>query len=312
MTKRNPKTRGKVSLSVSIVVPSYQGVERLPRLLTALENQNATCKWQVIIVLDGSSDGSRELLEPWQTKLPLKVIARENNLGRSATLNEGFAAAEYEVLVRCDDDLVPGPNYVQTYSNLITQNPRVGVMGLYKNQYPSTRYSRAYGEMVDQRFRKEAYEMPPSKNWVLWAGNVGVSKDAFQSVGYYDTLFREYGYEDIDWGYRLFKAGIGIMLAPELETPHLIAATSCSRRCERARWSGRANEKFNQKHRQTPQPPAKTLWNSAVKLASHFSGKAFGSLIDWVLPVLPPRIALRVIDLAVQAAFMRGQREANA
>lgn len=300
-----------MSLSVSIVVPSYQGVERLPRLLNALEGQKTTCKWQVIIVLDGSNDGSKELLESWQARLPLKVIARDHNLGRSATLNEGFAAAEYDVLVRCDDDLVPGPNHVQTFSNLVSANPNAGFIGLCRNHFDESKYARAYGHVVDQRFAAAAYKNDNQMTWHYWAANCGVSRQVFDQVGDYDAGYRQYGYEDVDWGYRLSKVAKSITIVPELEAIHFGASTSAASRCERARWSGRASARFNQKHAYLPPAPAKSLWNQAVKITSRFSGKSLGRAIDLTLVALPPKVALRVIDLAVQSAFVRGQREAN-
>jgi GT2 family glycosyltransferase len=300
-----------MSKSVSVIVPSYQGEKRLVQLLEALSRQVATCDWEVVVVLDGSTDSSEQILNDWMNRLPLRFIPRKHNLGRSATLNEGFAAASKQVLVRCDDDLVPAPNYIQLFSDLLTENPAIGVVGLYKNNFPVTRYSKAYGEIVDRRFASEAYATPASGQWHFWAGNCAVTRETFDAIGNYDEAFREYGWEDVDWGYRLAKAGHSVLLEPRLETTHNVAAVTTAGRCERARWSGRASVRFNKKHAYVPPKRDSSTWNRLVQLISYVAGKNLGKLVDWLLPISPANVSLKLVDLAVQAAYLRGVREAS-
>ena len=300
-----------MGLSVSVVVPSYQGRQRLEKLLRAFEQQQTGCQWEIVIVLDGSTDGSAEFLDAYSGKLNLNVVPRAVNLGRSATLNEGFAKAENQVLVRCDDDLEPAPNYVQQFSQLLTANPEAGVIGLYKNNYPSTAYSRAYGEIVDRRFAKEAYADSADHRWHYWAGNCAVTRATFDQVGSYDEAFRQYGWEDVDWGYRLAKLGHPIILSEDLETTHNVAATTTAGRCERARWSGVASLKFYAKHQLQAPTPEVNLWNRLVALATPVAGRQLGAFVDFILPALPAKAALRFVDLAVQAAFRRGVADAT-
>lgn len=298
-------------LSVSVVVPSYQGRGKLSALMAALSKQETSCDWEVVVVLDGSTDGSAELLEGWVSRLPLRVVNRADNRGRSYTLNEGFRNATKEILVRCDDDLEPAPNYVQRYSELLSAEPRIGVVGLYKNSFPKTAYSAAYGEMVDRRFAAEAYAAPENMHWHYWAGNCAVTREVFNEVGEYDLLYRQYGWEDVDWGYRLHKLGYRVVLDPKLETTHNVAATTTAGRCERARWSGAASVLFNRKHHYTPSPPVPSLWNSLVRICSRIGGRPLGAFIDLVLPALPNKLAVRLVDLSIQASYLRGANEAS-
>jgi GT2 family glycosyltransferase len=300
-----------VGKSVSIVVPSYQGENRLPLLLQALENQQTDCDWEVIVVLDGSTDGSEAILAEWAEKIPLKYSARKQNLGRSATLNEGFKLATKDVLVRCDDDLVPDSKYIQIYSQTITENPKTGAVGLPNNVFKNTKYSKVYGEPVDKRYAREAYASNQEDRWHYWGGNCGVSREAFQEVGEYDTNFREYGWEDVDWGYRLSKLGYGIALVPGLEVPHNAASTTTATRCERARWSGSASVRFEKKHGVVKVEPQKTLWNTLVKILSRIAGKELGRFVDLLLWIVPARVGLRLADMTIQASHRRGVSDAR-
>lgn len=297
-------------VDVSIVVPSFQGEQRLPGLMQALSEQRTGYEWEVVVVLDGSTDQSANVLQKWSSKLPLRIIRRGENKGRSRTLNDGFEAAHGEVLVRCDDDLLPGANHVQGFGETILSAPTSGVIGLCRNQFPDTTYARVYGAHVDQRFRQEAYSTDPEVRWKYWGGNCGVHRRAWESVGGYDEDFREYGWEDIDWGYRLVRSGFAITINPELETIHRIAATTLDQRLKRARLSGAASVKFYQKHDLPPPIVLSGTWGAATRVASMVvSGRRSGALGALLLS-LPQRWARVSVDLAVQAAFYRGYRTA--
>ncbi|MGN8026985.1 glycosyltransferase family 2 protein [Microbacterium sp. 22242] len=230
----------------SIVVPSRGGAGRLPHLFAALRAQTETA-WEAIVVIDGDVDGSAQVVAAAGDDLPVRALVLPENRGRSAALNAGFDDARGEVLIRCDDDLRPGPDYVAGHFARHADGNR-GVIGLYRNVYPDTAYARAYGRERDERFRADAYATPADARWRYWAGNVSVTRETYDRVGGYDTAFRAYGWEDVDWGYRLHRAGVEIVLAPELETAHHVAATTTEIRVTRAFLAGAARRAFEAKH----------------------------------------------------------------
>lgn len=297
---------------VSVVIPSFQGADRLVGLMECLGAQRTRVDWEVVVVLDGSTDGSRGVLAGWEGSLPLRVLDRSVNCGRSATLNEGFAAAEGRVLVRCDDDLLPAPGYVQRAFDLVADDPTVAAVGLYRNVFPPTAFARVYGRPVDARFRCEAYAAPADRRWMFWAGNCAVHRDMWQRVGPYDAeTFRSYGWEDIDWGYRLFRAGGHIVLDPELETTHRVAAVTAAGRLDRAEQSGRARTRFEAKHGVSGPSPSGP-WAALVEATSRVAPSVLGRTVDIAVRALPPSTGLTVVDLAVEAAHRRGMREGSA
>jgi glycosyltransferase involved in cell wall biosynthesis len=101
----------------SVVIPSYQGAERLENLLGCLALQETDFEWEAVVVLDGSTDDSLGTIARWSSSVPVRVIDLGTNRGRSAALNAGFDAAMGRVLVRCDDDLAPDPNYVRRHTD---------------------------------------------------------------------------------------------------------------------------------------------------------------------------------------------------
>ncbi len=96
-----------------MVVPSRGGRERLPVLLKALEKQTVD-DWEVVVVIDGDIDNSGDVLAKF-THLPLTSLVLQENRGRVAALNAGFASAVGEVLIRADDDFEPAPGHIAAH-----------------------------------------------------------------------------------------------------------------------------------------------------------------------------------------------------
>jgi glycosyltransferase involved in cell wall biosynthesis len=294
---------------ISVVVPTRGGAGRLPVLFEALATQDFADPWEVVVVLDGVVDESVQVVAEYARRLTVRCIEFKENQGRSAALNAGFARAAGEILVRCDDDLVPSSNYLSLHAAAHGGRP-VGAVGLYRNVYPDNPYARAYGRDWDLRFRQQAYATPDNERWRYWAGNVSVSRDTWAAVGPYDTSFRSYGWEDVDWGYRLHRLGVPVVLEPGLETVHNIAATTTVTRSQRAFYSGAARRRFEEKHAISPAGSTPGAWNSAVHVtASRLNEHRVSTLarmVDSVAPRLPTGAARKLIALSVESAAAAG------
>ena len=97
---------------ISAVDPAYNEVESLPPLLTELRTAlDATRRsWELVLVDDGSSDGTAALLLAEAASDPRLVIVRfEKNAGQSAALAAGLARARGDVVVTLDADLQNDP-----------------------------------------------------------------------------------------------------------------------------------------------------------------------------------------------------------
>ena len=297
---------------VSVVVPSRGGADRLPLLLDALARQETDDRWEVVVVLDGDIDGSRAFLERESRPITLTIVEFDTNQGRSAALNAGFSAARGEVLIRCDDDLVPSHDYLRRHAARHGAE-EVGVVGLYRNVFPETAYARVYGRSWDARFRSEAYIAPPGERWRYWAGNCSMTRATWEKTGPYDTDFRAYGYEDVDYGYRLAALGVPIILDPGLETEHRIAATTTAARGQRAYYSGAARHRFEQKHAIRPQQiPATGLWNRGVAAVSRHLNESrvgrLGAAVDLISDHVPELVAGKAVAMVVESSAAAGQR----
>lgn len=301
--------------AVSIVVPSRAGAERLPVLMRALAAQTNP-SWEAIVVLDGDIDGSEEVLARYG-HLPVRTIVFPENRGRVSALNAGFAAANGRILARCDDDLEPGPRYVARLIERHRYEP-VGVIGLYLNSFPDSAYARVYGKASDLLFRTNAYRSDPVGTWRYWAGNASVTRTTYERVGPYDADYRAYGWEDVDWGFRLHQAGVPIVLAPELETPHHAAAQSVELRAKRAFHSGAARRTFEAKHGTGHLPPAVpsdlSPWNALTRTVGHLDRPGILRLatrVDATLSRMVTPMARKAVAVTVEGASIAGYTHAT-
>jgi glycosyltransferase involved in cell wall biosynthesis len=103
--------------TVSCVVPCRNEAENLARLLPLLGSTLAGCAraWEVILVDDGSTDGSPLLLARWAQRPGYRVLQLSRNFGKEAALSAGLQAAHGEVVVLMDADLQHSPALIPIF-----------------------------------------------------------------------------------------------------------------------------------------------------------------------------------------------------
>lgn len=302
-------------LGASIVVPSRGGARRLPILLAALSQQDCQ-DFEVIVVLDEDIDGSKTLLDRFavQAGMRIRSLVFPENKGRSAALNAGAAVARGRILIRCDDDLQPESDYVSAHLSAHGELP-AGVIGLYRNLLPETSYARYYGRAADERFRDRALATDVEFQWRYWAGNVSVPRKIHEQLGGYDEDYRTYGWEDVDYGYRLHRLGVPVRIDPRLTTIHHVAATTTAVRALRALHSGAAREVFLMKHGASAladQATSRGFWAHLVELggalATETTVRRAGNVVDAASNFLPRWVSEKFIALIVESAGRGGVR----
>ncbi|WP_180537012.1 glycosyltransferase family 2 protein [Micrococcus luteus] len=300
----------------SVIVPSLGGAHRLPVLIGALTSQQDAPPFEVHVVVDGDVDGSEAVLERLAAEHPglaLHWTVFPENRGRVAALNTGADATTGRILIRADDDLEPGVHYVRDHVAAHADGPR-GVIGLTHNVLPETAYQRVYGDAQDVAHREHAYALPADEQWRHWAGNVSVPRALHEELGGYDPDYRRYGWEDVDFGYRLHAAGYPVVIRPELETDHHAAAVTTYTKARRALHSGSSRQVFLRKHGDQALGGVgapRGLWGAAVRTLAAVTTESTltrGShLIDAVADRLPAPVARKLIALQVEAAAETGR-----
>jgi GT2 family glycosyltransferase len=203
-----------MTLEVSVVVPTYNRVERLQRVLAALASQTyPRHSYEIIVVSDGSTDGTDEMLRC--RPATEVVLATQPNAGPAAARNRGVGLASGGLLLFIDDDVVATPElierHVQSHREGGDGQVVIGPMATPPDaglspwvQWEQTMLYRQYRAMVDG-----VYEPTPRQ---FYTGNASVPRGAVVAVGGFDTRFRRA--EDIELAYRLEDAGLRFTFNP--------------------------------------------------------------------------------------------------
>jgi glycosyltransferase involved in cell wall biosynthesis len=112
-------------MDISVVVPLFNEIESLPELTSWISSvmDDNRFTYEVILVDDGSNDGSWEMIRKLNTGNPfIKGIKFRRNYGKSAALNTGFEAANGDVIITMDADLQDSPDEIpELYRRIVEE-----------------------------------------------------------------------------------------------------------------------------------------------------------------------------------------------
>ena len=128
-------------MDLSIVVPLYNEEESLPELCSWIQQVCAAnnFSYEIILIDDGSTDGSwQEVTALRRADDRIKGIRFQRNYGKSAALNEGFKAAQGDVVITMDADLQDSPDEIPELRRMIVADGYDMVSGWKKKRYDNT------------------------------------------------------------------------------------------------------------------------------------------------------------------------------
>lgn len=219
---------------ISVVLPTYNKRAYLEGALGALTRQTlAREAFEVVVVLDGATDGSRELVQGLRPAYALRHVYQDN-AGLAAARNRGITESAGSHVLFMDDDLLLAPEHLERLAAGLAQWPDAVHFGRLRNVArehapglladaswnrgvwpeleslcaPSAIYE-ALGVLYDGRARQVGQAAAPAVWWaVATGGNLCVPRACLQTVGGFDVGFKGWGPEDADLCYRLFKVGL--------------------------------------------------------------------------------------------------------
>jgi glycosyltransferase involved in cell wall biosynthesis len=313
-------------MQLSVVIPTLNKVDLLRKTLAALEGQlsDPGQTWEVVVVNDGSSDGTAAFLATCAAagRLPLQVISPERNVGRARARNLGAHAASGRFLLFLDDDIVAPPGLLAAHLALLQAEPRCGTIG-YAVTDPALVDSPHFHYLDTRGTARLAAGPAPARFFVTQ--NAAVPRSAFLDVGGFDEDFSSYGFEDMELAFRLEEqAGLRfrVLTGPvPLHVHHHSSAEYFAKKIECGRRSlphlarlhpGRLAEMRLQYVVDIPGGPAPA---PAARLIRWFAGTGAGQRLPQWLKSWPvgrghsPRWAglyFRLMNLAVLCAFCQG------
>ena len=144
---------------LTVIVPAFNEVQSLPSLLQELIPYCDERRWVLIIVNDGSNDGSREILRRYEEQEGFRVIHHKLNKGYGAALKSGLTACETRYAVTIDAD---GQHYPEDIGRLLasmTNNDADMVVGSRKGSVSRSSY-RGIGKSIIRFLAKVLMTVP--------------------------------------------------------------------------------------------------------------------------------------------------------
>jgi GT2 family glycosyltransferase len=210
-----------MAVDVSIVIPTFNRRSQLERTLRGLAAQvDLTHAIEVIVVSDGSTDGTDEWLDSGAAPVPV-VACRQTNAGPAAARNRGVSTATAPLVLFLDDDVVPTPDLVATHiRHHQTLDDDLVVVGPMRTPADVTLSPWVQWE---QNMLYKQYDAMERGDWTatprqFYTANASLARRHLDASGGFDPSFRRA--EDVELAYRLGDAGLTFTFAPDAVVMH--------------------------------------------------------------------------------------------
>ncbi len=220
---------------ITVVIPNYNGKKYLPECLKALnEQEEGTPKFKVLVVDNGSTDGSVSLLQ--EAADQVECIFLEQNTGFCHAVNVGIQSAKSPYVILLNNDTKVYPHFIKGLYDAIRQDDKIFSVSAKMLMWDKPElvddagdrycvlgwaYSRGKGKAAT------GYEKQ-REVFAACGGAAIYRRSVFEEIGLFDELHFAY-LEDIDIGYRAKIYGYRNCYEPSAEVLHFGSASTGSR-----------------------------------------------------------------------------------
>jgi len=204
--ERSPRERPRPS-SVSVIVPAYNAAATLAEQLEALAAQRFDGDWELVIVDNGSTDGTADLARHYGKRFSaFTLVDGGSRRGHSAPRNAGAIAARGELLAYCDADDVVAAGWLQAMADAARHYDLIG--GWLDVQPLNDDATRSWHQPWPRdQLRSWLLPYAVSANLAIWA-------DVLRDLGGWSGEY-EAGGEDTELSWRAQLAGYRLGFAPD-------------------------------------------------------------------------------------------------
>lgn len=242
------------AIRLSVIMPTFMRAEILPRCLDAYLAQLEPGADELIVVDDGSTDATPEILRTYAARHPQVLrLASQPNAGPASARNRGLALAEGETLLFAGDDVIPLPGTVAAHLAAHRRHPQSAVLGRIEwhpelELTPLMRWLDASGMQFDYESLRDGMRLG-SAYW--YSSNLSIPRSLLPRPPVFDERFRHACWEDVDLGLRLDAAGVPLHFCASAlgQHWHPMDLVGAVRRAERVGYYGAM---LRDKHRLAP------------------------------------------------------------
>jgi glycosyltransferase involved in cell wall biosynthesis len=206
------------ALNFNIVIPTYRRRDLVVATVRALTRQEYAGTFEVIVVVDGSTDNSAEALRALDTPFPLTVL-EQSNQGIAAARNRGADVARGELLLFLDDDMEADPKLLTEHARSHQSDADVVTGHVPLNPASPDNFLSASVKAWAEDRERLLSSAPDDLDFLeIVGGQLSISRNLFFQLNGFDRTFTRngtFGNEDRDLACRLLDAGYKIAFNPK-------------------------------------------------------------------------------------------------
>ena len=181
---------------VSIIIPTYNRIDKLKRVLAGLEEQTlAADQWEVIVIDDGSKDNTICFLQDMDFPFNFRILTQDH-LGPWPARNLGVCESKGEILLFMDDDIYPREQLIEEHVKMLSvKEPKLaGIRGHLLNwpEREVTPFLRYFDRYTAPEFFARRHGKKIAFNFIACA-NQSIRKDLFVEMGGFHPDFAGFG-----------------------------------------------------------------------------------------------------------------------
>jgi O-antigen/teichoic acid export membrane protein/glycosyltransferase involved in cell wall biosynthesis len=202
---------------ISVIIPTYNRLSSLVLTLESLWLQDFDSHaYEVIVVNDGSTDGTSDYLRSHTKHPQLRYVEIENS-GPYVARNRGAAVARGDILAFADDDCRYPTSWMTMIERTLRTTGADALAGAVINDSDRNRLAMVYEDM--NRYFAEAMNTRPGEALFVTTNNFSCRRTVFEQAGGFDERFY-FGAGDREFAARLIALGRRVMFSSELVTFH--------------------------------------------------------------------------------------------
>jgi GT2 family glycosyltransferase len=236
-----------MEIELSIIIVNYNTKDLTLACIDSILKCNPRLLYEIIVVDNGSTDGSQEVFQELNNSTKLRFILHQKNLGFSKGNNSGIKKAIGQYILLLNSDTLIKRGALEELYEFAKHTPYVGAVGprllnedgsIQPSVYNLPTIKRAFqhywlGKKVYEKFAPKG--LKPVEVEALVAAAFLITPQAIRKVGLLDEKYFMY-FEDLDYCRKILTAGFKIYYIPTAEVVHLHGASGKNAASSENQW----------------------------------------------------------------------------
>jgi len=203
-------------VKVSVVIPAYNAERTIDRCLQSVVTQQKIddCEYEIVVVDDASTDGTKKKIK----KYPVRLIDLVYNLGPAAARNRGVKETKGDIVVFIDADIeIKDRDALAKINELFVKRLDIfGVIMIKDKKALNKGLTPKYWAL----YKYYLWNLPGDFQSSFTTERSAVRREVFNKVGYFNEKYKKADVEDFEFGYRLDKFDLKVLIARDIKVLH--------------------------------------------------------------------------------------------